>query len=1420
MSSRDSWIKGGSWWDLQQREIKEAQADRPHNDGGAEMETVRRSLPPSRVSRRSHARKSDSLVSISSRNQTNSDMRDKEDEAADHLAEDGNRKLNVGEHQRKTLNMLNAAWVKLRRYFASQALDAGVSLEDMSFTVEELIFAVDCLALYATRQQITELFRAIDEDECGVITIAEVETYMRSKGMKVPTERNQKSSRRETDKAKKLFAEIFDHVLELMVCWDLDGSNSISLNDVGRGIRFLKLKGIDADKIVQEAASECNLIDSVLYVKDFVRHFSWHAVEPHPVLLSKYENIKLNRAVVMSKLRVWRSKQKPDTVDSDLRTICSKLRSRWGTISSIFNAIQASEKRGKLSIDLERNISSKHKERGKNSRSDPSTMPYNNTPTTRFISFEEWKSAIESCGLQLTTGQLEKAFNLVDKNANGKITLHDLEQAMRATGSLSQASIKSDPGLLKKGSKTRAISESAKLRNIFSQIWDNPVEAFCFFAIGGNQTVTLNEVKHGIGRLSAFDINVHQLLQEIDHVCIHGQIDLKSFVRYFAFKERSTTSAKEEMILYEKIKMQHMQEILEKVERWKRLRRLPSITFESFRMMTSSLTKNWDALKEKLLEESGLSEFEKFEETSFDKEILLKCVTQLLPLYLNDSVEEMQVRDFLDLIDSKKSQKLSGEELRKLIFHPLFVAPYSALHDKSRRWSAHDESPKFASEKQPHEDEAGIEVQEADPSLDALFARAEKLVRGFDDWDHMATPGIPDDEANVGHNTVEDDPVFEKQLWPTGQKGKKALDAAVGHTEMDASSFAKESFVRQYASKEMFEMYCGISESGISATLNGLQRNTMSMKEFLLLLKSQALMPKIFSKDDAVSVFRLVKDRDVARGSTKSNDLTFEKFKLCMEELAKLRSYKLQSFEVREKPEIVSSKAHLALPDADVLEKLCNDDEKQTVPPETSPGIKSQRSTKSIVEPGMYSPISPSEKKIMTTFEEKFCKRKMFEDACQSEMAASRRKSGDPVMDHGAFMAFMEQQEIVPKVVSRSEANTIFRAVMRGKAVHEAHEMNFEDFRESIRRIGAWRGYRMEEFGIHLEHMERSNRNSGSGKKDDVAAHTASSLCKVQLFGSPSSQRDRNLKGVAQNEVAGRASRQSEMGSISEGGEVVEDLREELLIAREAAARLGSQNEALIKFSDDREQVIANQSQEILWLKNRCGELEEALRRGGGTVAAVESSSLAEALRMKNREVENIREEISSLQEELEALRERRAGDVLEIMQERDEAIEEAAALRKINQELRRQLSDLHNSLHRQRTPTEGGEKLLLPEVLSPDDLVRCVSLASLASSCFYDRRIPAGSYSFFSQDLESIHTQLFDRPPPDAASSMLLVGLDVEAAVGQVVQMVPGFQSRGIGVISRIFTDDCGVQVHWQSGEISEESTGRDDIFSLCLWN
>ena len=109
----------------------QAQADRPHNDGGAEIETVRRSLPPSRVNRRSHARKSDSLVSISSRNQTNSDMKDKKEEAEGHLAEDGNRKLNVGEHQRKTLNMLHAAWVKLRRYFASQALDAGVSLEDM-----------------------------------------------------------------------------------------------------------------------------------------------------------------------------------------------------------------------------------------------------------------------------------------------------------------------------------------------------------------------------------------------------------------------------------------------------------------------------------------------------------------------------------------------------------------------------------------------------------------------------------------------------------------------------------------------------------------------------------------------------------------------------------------------------------------------------------------------------------------------------------------------------------------------------------------------------------------------------------------------------------------------------------------------------------------------------------------------------------------------------------------------------------------------------------------------------------------------------------------------------------------------------------------------------------------------------------------
>uniref|UniRef100_A0A7S0EUN6 Uncharacterized protein n=1 Tax=Hanusia phi TaxID=3032 RepID=A0A7S0EUN6_9CRYP len=390
-------------------------------------------------------------------------------------------------------------------------------------------------------------------------------------------------------------------------------------------------------------------------------------------------------------------------------------------------------------------------------------------------------------------------------------------------------------------------------------------------------------------------------------------------------------------------------------------------------------------------------------------------------------------------------------------------------------------------------------------------------------------------------------------------------------------------------------------------------------------------------------------------------------------------------------------------------------------------------------------------------------------------------------------MAFMELQEIVPRVVSRSEANTIFRAVMRGKAVHEAHEMNYDDFRESIRRIGAWRGYRMEEFGIRLDHGERASRNLIGGKKDDVAAHTASSLCKVQLFGSPSTHKDRGARGGIHNEMAGGASRQAEMGNPAEGGEVIEDLKEELLVAREAAAHLGSQNEALIKYSDDREQVIAAQSQEILWLRSRCGELEDALSRSGDGAAAAlsDSSSMAEALKTKSREVDIIRKEIAELQMELEALRERRAGDVLEVMQERDEAIEEAAALRKINQELRRQLSDLHNSLQQQRKTEDRGKLVEDSDVLSPDEM-----------------------------EVEGIHSQVFDRPPAVAVSSMQLVGLDVEACVGQVVQMVPSFESRGIGVISRSFVEEGRVQVHWQSGEVSEECTGSDDIFALCLWS
>lgn len=204
--------------------------------------------------------------------------------------------------------------------------------------------------------------------------------YLRREGFHVSAFRSTASSNRETEKVRRALAEIFDHVVESLVCWDLHGNNSVTLIDVGRGMRFLKIEGIDVNKVISEASTDCIFVEGVMHLKEFVRHFTWHALEPLPELVARYDNTKLQRAVVMGKVRAWKARQQPHHIDPDLGVVCSKLRSKWGTISSMFNSVRATgfERRS----SSERSLSSSNR-------------------SLSSLTLDEWKAGIEACGLQV-----------------------------------------------------------------------------------------------------------------------------------------------------------------------------------------------------------------------------------------------------------------------------------------------------------------------------------------------------------------------------------------------------------------------------------------------------------------------------------------------------------------------------------------------------------------------------------------------------------------------------------------------------------------------------------------------------------------------------------------------------------------------------------------------------------------------------------------------------------------------------------------------------------------------------------------------------------------------------------------------------------------------------------------------------------
>jgi hypothetical protein len=145
-----------------------------------------------------------------------------------------------------------------------------------------------------------------------------------------------------------------------------------------------------------------------------------------------------------------------------------KLRSKWGTISSMFNAVHAAgvERRGGVGS------------------------------SQKTISLSEWKAGVEACGVQLTNKQMERVYHLVEKGDKG-VSLHDLERAMKLTGELAHGADRASSDRNTVGSAPTRVKpgqESAKMKTLFSHIWDHPVEAFCYFAQDqtGKATLTMH----------------------------------------------------------------------------------------------------------------------------------------------------------------------------------------------------------------------------------------------------------------------------------------------------------------------------------------------------------------------------------------------------------------------------------------------------------------------------------------------------------------------------------------------------------------------------------------------------------------------------------------------------------------------------------------------------------------------------------------------------------------------------------------------------------------------------------------------------------------------------------------------------------------------------------------------------------------
>jgi len=129
----------------------------------------------------------------------------------------------------------------------------------------------------------------------------------------------------------------------------------------------------------------------------------------------------------------------------------------------------------------------------------------------------------------------------------------------------------------------------------------------------------------------------------------------------------------------------------------------------------------------------------------------------------------------------------------------------------------------------------------------------------------------------------------------------------------------------------------------------------------------------------------------------------------------------------------------------------------------------------------------------MTVFQERFATLRHFETFSHERMGADE----EPRMDQAGLLMMLTQHKLLPAIVSRNEACALYKAVTRGSPLHQRHGMLFADFRECIRRVGAWKGFKL--WGLSkadLAAIQDANSSTVWSGAETERTATLSSICK------------------------------------------------------------------------------------------------------------------------------------------------------------------------------------------------------------------------------------------------------------------------------------------------------------------------------------